>query len=1025
MSSPIPTISLETLISIGRTTLSSPGALAIFNFTPQQGQAGTTVTILGQAFDPTAVNNIVTFNGTPAVVTSASATTLVVTVPTGATTGAISVSAGGTAAVSGTNFTVLPNQPALTSIAISPALTSIPAGQKLRYAASGTFADGSTQDVSTSVTWTSSNSAVAVIASQAGTGSGLATGVSPGTVSLTASSESITSNVATLKVSPSTSYLTVSPATVAITQGQQTQFTATTTLPDGTTQDVTNSVTWASSTPTVGTISNSSGTEGLAQGVAPGTTIITATSGSLTASATLAVNAPVATGTTPRFAFAVVNGASPSSGAGIYTYTIDPSTAQLRLASYLDISNLGAAVAAVAADPTGKFAYTIVQNNQTSALGVAGFQISPSNGALTPISGDPFFCTCYAPGESVNAITFDPKAPFLYIPSGSPSAPNAISAFLIDPTTGVLTAASGSPFSAGSNDGALAADPTGSFLYAANQADGTLSEFTINSTTGALNPVEGSPIAYTPGNPSILAINPKSPFLYVASSGAVATYSMNTSSGALSQVGSPISIGQFLYGMAVDMSGQFLYVSDAYCDSLRHTTCGFAINSATGVLTALQSSSNLSLYGPIAFDPSDQFLIMNANASSLGYYQPYRFNSTTGTLTALRGQTTEGGVPTATPGASAAAKRAPKFAYVANSADNSISAYAVDPVGGGLSSIAGSPFAAGTAPASVVSDLTSRFLFAADSGSNNISAYTIDPSTGGLTPSPGSPFAAGTTPSTLAIDPTGQFLFATNQGSNTISEYYIDPNSGALTEVPTSDPVPYSVSGTAPAGVFDLGYYSTGQTVTEVTVLNSVSNDLTSYTTRSLAFGSPVTTIMTAVGTSAIATGASTPVAGIADTTFTSAGGAGFDFIVNSGSNNATMYFLQLNGLSLGNPSPVNFAVGTNPQAIAIDPSDSYIYVVSGSPGNPGTVYAFSINNLIDGSTSPVPVSGSPFATGTLPASIAIDPSGQFAYVVNSGDGTVSVYAINAATGALTPISGSPFLTGGSPKSIAVVGGIQ
>jgi 6-phosphogluconolactonase len=36
------------------------------------------------------------------------------------------------------------------------------------------------------------------------------------------------------------------------------------------------------------------------------------------------------------------------------------------------------------------------------------------------------------------------------------------------------------------------------------------------------------------------------------------------------------------------------------------------------------------------------------------------------------------------------------------------------------------------------------------------------------------------------------------------------------------------------------------------------------------------------------------------------------------------------------------------------------------------------------------------------PSSIAIHPSGKFAYVTNSGSNEVSVYGINAATGALT-----------------------
>ncbi|MGO9038589.1 MAG: beta-propeller fold lactonase family protein, partial [Steroidobacteraceae bacterium] len=65
-------------------------------------------------------------------------------------------------------------------------------------------------------------------------------------------------------------------------------------------------------------------------------------------------------------------------------------------------------------------------------------------------------------------------------------------------------------------------------------------------------------------------------------------------------------------------------------------------------------------------------------------------------------------------------------------------------------------------------------------------------------------------------------------------------------------------------------------------------------------------------------------------------------------------------------------------------------------------------------------IGGSPFAAGTQPASVAVDPTGMFAYVANAGSDTVSVYAIDATTGELSPIGGSPFVTGTSPAAIAI-----
>ena len=44
------------------------------------------------------------------------------------------------------------------------------------------------------------------------------------------------------------------------------------------------------------------------------------------------------------------------------------------------------------------------------------------------------------------------------------------------------------------------------------------------------------------------------------------------------------------------------------------------------------------------------------------------------------------------------------------------------------------------------------------------------------------------------------------------------------------------------------------------------------------------------------------------------------------------------------------------------------------------------------------PITGSPFAAGLQPASVAVDPSGKFAYVANSSSNDVSAYTINAST---------------------------
>jgi len=107
--------SVGNTLQVNRSTLSSPGVLSIFSFTPQQGGPLTTVTITGQGFSTTPAANTVKFNGTAAAVLSASANVLLVAIPQAATTGPISVAVANATAVSTTNFTVV-QVPVISSI---------------------------------------------------------------------------------------------------------------------------------------------------------------------------------------------------------------------------------------------------------------------------------------------------------------------------------------------------------------------------------------------------------------------------------------------------------------------------------------------------------------------------------------------------------------------------------------------------------------------------------------------------------------------------------------------------------------------------------------------------------------------------------------------------------------------------------------------------------------------------------------------------------------------------------------------
>ncbi|MEM5505844.1 Ig-like domain-containing protein [Shewanella frigidimarina] len=164
----------------------------------------------------------------------------------------------------------------LTSIAVTPATPSMPLGLKQQFTAMGTYSDGTSSDITNSATWSSDDSTVATI-----NASGLAMGVIPGSVAITASLIDSSSNeqsaTTTLTITDATlTALAITPVTPSLAKGLTKQFMATGTYSDGTSPDVTTSVTWSSANTLVATVNAS----GLASGVAIGSSVITASLGS-------------------------------------------------------------------------------------------------------------------------------------------------------------------------------------------------------------------------------------------------------------------------------------------------------------------------------------------------------------------------------------------------------------------------------------------------------------------------------------------------------------------------------------------------------------------------------------------------------------------------------------------------------------------------------------------------------------------------------------------------------------------------
>jgi 6-phosphogluconolactonase (cycloisomerase 2 family) len=79
-------------------------------------------------------------------------------------------------------------------------------------------------------------------------------------------------------------------------------------------------------------------------------------------------------------------------------------------------------------------------------------------------------------------------------------------------------------------------------------------------------------------------------------------------------------------------------------------------------------------------------------------------------------------------------------------------------------------------------DQSRNFLYVTNNSSNTISGFAVDPITGNLTPLAGSPFTAigGNGPAWIAVDPTNQYMYVANEGTNTVGVLAIGPD-GELT----------------------------------------------------------------------------------------------------------------------------------------------------------------------------------------------------------------------------------------------------
>jgi trimeric autotransporter adhesin len=190
--------------------------------------------------------------------------------------------------------TVTVTAPTLTALTITPPGPSIAKGTALQLTATGDFSDGSTEDLTTQVSWTSGDNAIAQVADAAGT-NGLVTGVGVGNTTISGSFAGVQGSATVTVTAATLTSITITPPNPVLAKGTALQLTATGDFSDGSTEDLTTQVSWTSGNNGIAQVSNVVGTNGLVAGVSVGSTAITATLAGVAGSTTATVTAAALT----------------------------------------------------------------------------------------------------------------------------------------------------------------------------------------------------------------------------------------------------------------------------------------------------------------------------------------------------------------------------------------------------------------------------------------------------------------------------------------------------------------------------------------------------------------------------------------------------------------------------------------------------------------------------------------------------------------------------------------------------------
>jgi 6-phosphogluconolactonase (cycloisomerase 2 family) len=847
-----------------------------------------------------------------------------------------------------------PPSPVL-SLGVTPLAPSMAAGTALRLVATAVYPDGLTRDVSGEVAWGSSDSRVVSVSPQ-----GLARGLSPGSADVSAAFGGAVDRIAVVVSGAHLQSLQVSAASLSMAQATEQQLTAIGVFDDLSTQDLTDQVSWSTSSEEV-TVS----ADGVVHAARPDPdALVFARFGGVTGSATLAVTSATleSIDVTPPYK------------------ELPPLTEQRYTA-------------------TGQFSDGSVQDLTSTARwsssSTAIASITPAGGRLAALKNGEATVTARHGSVTGNALVFvvAPRLVSLVVDPGRTVVARgtqlrlrAVGRYSNSTTrdlTDVVTWLSSGPevrvSNADGSRGQVLGVDRGSATVSARFA-GLTGRSTLTVTPAILQQITVSP------SPSPLPAGLQRQFTATGrfSDGRtqdltdIASWSSSSASATVTSPGGRVT--------AVRPGGALIRASLQAVSG----TSGVLVTAPVlrSIVMEPASPTTIAIGGSQAFkltatwsdgesgDVTEQ-AVWSVSSPKVEISNAAGSRGVAFGLSQVENATVSGQFQGAAATGQISVVGADPFVYVSSAARGTVAAYTIS-ASGGLVPVDGSPFAAGAQARSVSASPDARFLYLG--GDRAILGFAISPYDGILVPLSGSPFAVGRTPYALTAAANGA-LYMTDPVS--LSMFGVDPFLGDLTLEGSTPVTPSSFGVTVDAS---RRY---------VYVANRDPNDVFGFVGGTLAAcpGSPFAAGGLPLGLAASPRGT---------VYVANNGGSISGYAVNPASGTLT-------------PLPGSpYAAGAATVAVAVSPTGRVVYSV-----NQGGRFPAIGSYLVEPDGRLDSVAFAQVDDG--PTSVAVDPTGRFVYVTCADTSTICAFSTDPQTGTMTPLPDSPIPTQTGPDRIVVV----